>query len=76
MLVYSTGNGVHGFTCDPSLGVFCLSHENMKIPVDGYIYPSTASAKKGKLRLLYECNPMAFLIDKRAEKPATARSGF
>jgi len=119
MLVYTTGNGVHGFTCDPSLGVFYLSHENMKIPKDGriysinegnylkfplgvkkylkycqeideptnrpytsryigslvsdfhrnllkggiYIYPSTASAPKGKLRLLYECNPMAFLIE-------------
>lgn len=119
MLVYTTGNGVHGFTCDPSLGVFYLSHENMTIPKDGriysinegnylkfplgvkkylkycqeideatnrpytsryigslvsdfhrnllkggiYIYPSTASAPKGKLRLLYECNPMAFLIE-------------
>ena len=38
MLVYTTGNGVHGFTYDPSLGVFCLSHENMQIPVDGNIY--------------------------------------
>ncbi|WP_019616925.1 class 1 fructose-bisphosphatase [Psychromonas ossibalaenae] len=119
MLVYTTGNGVHGFTCDPSLGVFYLSHENMRIPEDGrtysinegnylkfpngvkkylkfcqeidtasnrpytsryigslvsdfhrnlltggiYIYPSTASAPNGKLRLLYECNPMAFLIE-------------
>lgn len=119
MLVYTTGNGVHGFTYDPSLGVFCLSHENMQIPVDGniysinegnyirfplgvkkyikycqecvpqdnrpytsryigslvadfhrnllkggiYIYPSTASYPNGKLRLLYECNPMALLIE-------------
>lgn len=119
MLVYTTGNGVHGFTCDPSLGVFYLSHENIRIPEDGrtysinegnylkfpdgvkkylkfcqeidtptnrlyrsryigslasdfhrnlltggiYMYPSTASAPKGKLRLLYECNPMAFLIE-------------
>ncbi|WP_028862619.1 class 1 fructose-bisphosphatase [Psychromonas aquimarina] len=119
MLVYTTGNGVHGFTCDPSLGVFYLSHENIRIPEDGrtysinegnylkfpdgvkkylkfcqeidtptnrpytsryigslasdfhrnlltggiYLYPSTASAPKGKLRLLYECNPMAFLIE-------------
>lgn len=38
MLVYTTGNGVHGFTYDPSLGVFCLSHENMQIPVNGNIY--------------------------------------
>jgi fructose-1,6-bisphosphatase I len=124
MLVYSTGNGVHGFTCDPSLGVFYLSHENMKIPEDGriysinegnylkfplgvkkylkycqeideatqrpytsryigslvsdfhrnllkggiYIYPSTASAPNGKLRLLYECNPMAFLMEQAGGK--------
>ncbi|MEJ2765839.1 class 1 fructose-bisphosphatase [Photobacterium sp. MCCC 1A19761] len=119
MLVYTTGNGVHGFTYDPSLGVFCLSHENMQIPQDGriysinegnyirfpmgvkkyikhcqedvpadnrpytsryigslvadfhrnllkggiYMYPSTATHPNGKLRLLYECNPMAFLIE-------------
>ncbi|PKF62162.1 class 1 fructose-bisphosphatase [Psychromonas sp. psych-6C06] len=119
MLVYTTGNGVHGFTLDPSLGVFYLSHENMTIPKNGviysinegnylkfpmgvkkylkycqeidsathrpytsryigslvsdfhrnllkggiYIYPSTASAPQGKLRLLYECNPMAFLME-------------
>jgi len=119
MLVYTTGYGVHGFTCDPSLGVFYLSHENMMTPEDGamysinegnyikfplgvkkylkycqdidaptnrpytsryigslvsdfhrnllkggiYMYPSTASAPKGKLRLLYECNPIAFLME-------------
>ncbi|MCD9530200.1 class 1 fructose-bisphosphatase [Photobacterium carnosum] len=119
MLVYTTGNGVQGFTYDPSLGVFCLSHENMQIPVNGniysinegnyirfplgvkkyikycqeyvpqdnrpytsryigslvadfhrnllkggiYLYPSTANYPNGKLRLLYECNPMALLIE-------------
>ncbi|KLV02458.1 fructose 1,6-bisphosphatase [Photobacterium aquae] len=119
MLVYTTGNGVHGFTYDPSLGVFCLSHQGMTIPEDGriysinegnyirfpmgvkkyikycqenvpednrpytsryigslvadfhrnllkggiYLYPSTATHPNGKLRLLYECNPMAFLIE-------------
>jgi fructose-1,6-bisphosphatase I len=124
MLVYTTGNGVHGFTCDPSLGVFYLSHENMTIPETGktysinegnylkfpmgvkkylkycqeideptqrpytsryigslvsdfhrnlltggiYIYPSTASAPNGKLRLLYECNPMAFLMEQAGGK--------
>ncbi|PKF62163.1 class 1 fructose-bisphosphatase [Psychromonas sp. psych-6C06] len=124
MLVYSTGNGVHGFTCDPSLGVFYLSHENMQIPDNGktysinegnylkfpqgvkdylkycqeidsatnrpytsryigslvsdfhrnlltggiYIYPSTASAPEGKLRLLYECNPIAFLMEQAGGK--------
>lgn len=129
MLVYTTGSGVHGFTCDPSLGVFYLSHENMQIPKDGriysinegnyikfpdgvkkyikycqdmdpdtnrpytsryigslvsdfhrnllqggiYIYPSTASAPKGKLRLLYECNPMALLIEQAGGK---ATDGF
>ncbi|MDW6002848.1 class 1 fructose-bisphosphatase [Vibrio mangrovi] len=119
MLVYTTGNGVNGFTYDPSLGTFCLSHENMMIPDDGriysinegnyirfptgvkkyikycqenvpeddrpytsryigslvadfhrnllkggiYLYPSTFSHPQGKLRLLYECNPMAFLME-------------
>mgnify|MGYP001392166381 FL=1 len=119
MLVYTTGNGVHGFTYDPSIGSFCLSHESMMIPDNGtiysinegnyirfplgvkkyikycqesmpednrpytsryigslvadfhrnllkggiYLYPSTESHPRGKLRLLYECNPMAFLIE-------------
>lgn len=129
MLVYSTGNGVHGFTLDPSIGVFCLSHQDMKIPRDGniysinegnyikfpqgvkryikycqqeapeqgrpytsryigslvsdfhrnllkggiFIYPTTASAPAGKLRLLYECNPMAFLMEQAGGK---ASDGF
>ncbi|KAB2823867.1 class 1 fructose-bisphosphatase [Aliivibrio finisterrensis] len=124
MLVYSTGNGVHGFTYDPSLGVFCLSHEDMKIPKEGniysinegnyirfpegikqylkycqemkpednrpytsryigslvadfhrnllkggiYLYPSTQAYPNGKLRLLYECNPMAMLIEEAGGK--------
>ncbi len=124
MLVYSTGNGVHGFTYDPSLGVFCLSHEDMKIPKAGniysinegnyirfpegikqylkycqemkpednrpytsryigslvadfhrnllkggiYLYPSTQAYPNGKLRLLYECNPMAMLIEEAGGK--------
>ncbi|EKO3659678.1 class 1 fructose-bisphosphatase [Vibrio metschnikovii] len=119
MLVYTTGNGVNGFTYDPSIGSFCLSHENMRIPEQGkiysinegnyirfptgvkkyikycqesipednrpytsryigslvadfhrnllkggiYLYPSTQSHPNGKLRLLYECNPMALLIE-------------
>ncbi|MFO4659417.1 class 1 fructose-bisphosphatase [Vibrio cholerae] len=119
MLVYTTGNGVNGFTYDPSLGTFYLSHESMRIPENGkiysinegnyirfptgvkkyikfcqenvpeegrpytsryigslvadfhrnllkggiYLYPSTHSHPNGKLRLLYECNPMAFLIE-------------
>jgi fructose-1,6-bisphosphatase I len=124
MLVYTTGNGVHGFTYDPSIGVFCLSHESMKIPDEGkiysinegnylhfpqgvkkyikycqeivpeenrpytsryigslvadfhrnllkggiYLYPNTASHPNGKLRLLYECNPMAFLMEQAGGK--------
>ena len=38
MLVYSTGNGVNGFTLDPSIGEFCLSHPDIKTPTDGKIY--------------------------------------
>lgn len=119
MLVYSTGNGVNGFTLDPSIGEFCLSHPNMKVPDNGkiysinegnlvycdeqinnyvsyckaedketnrpysaryiasmvadvhrnlikggiFIYPATSKAPNGKLRLLYECNPMAFILE-------------
>ncbi|CAM3723441.1 class 1 fructose-bisphosphatase [Avibacterium endocarditidis] len=119
MLVYTTGNGVNGFTYDPSLGVFCLSHENIQMPTSGkiysinegqylkfplgvkkyikycqeedkatqrpytsryigslvsdfhrnllkggiYIYPSATNYPNGKLRLLYEGNPIAFLAE-------------
>ena len=119
MLVFSMGNGVNGFTLDPNVGVFYLSHPNMTIPKTGniysvnegnyayfsddmksyinyckaidaatnrpytgryigsmiadlhrnflkggvYMYPDSQKAPKGKLRLLYECNPMAFLIE-------------
>jgi len=38
MMVYTTGHGVNGFTLDPSLGEFLLSHENIKIPMRGKIY--------------------------------------
>jgi len=117
MLVFSTGKGVNGFTLDPSIGVFCLSHPEMCIPEDGniysinegnykqfpegvkkyikycqeeeddrpytsryigslvadfhrnlikggvYIYPSTGKNPKGKLRLMYENIPLAFLVE-------------
>ncbi len=119
MLVYTTGRGVNGFTLDPSIGEFCLSHPDIQTPVSGniysinegnyikfpdgvkkyikycqendketnrpyssryigslvadyhrnmlkggiFIYPKTASHLEGKLRLLYECNPMAFLAE-------------
>lgn len=113
MLVYTTGHGVNGFTYEPSLGEYFLSHPNMSIPEDGkiysinegsynsfpdavknyvehcksegnsaryigslvadfhrnllkggiYIYPPTAKDKNGKLRLMYECNALAFIIE-------------
>ena len=129
MLVYTTGKGVNGFTLDPSIGEFCLSHPDMTIPRDGYIYsinegnyinfpdgvkkyikfcqeedastrrpyssryigsmiadmhrnmikggiflyPPTSSSPKGKLRLVYECNPMAFIIEQAGGR---ATDGF
>ena len=129
MLVYTTGKGVNGFTLDPSIGEFCLSHPEMKIPEDGviysinegnyihfpegvkkylkycqvedeqtlrpytsryigsmvadvhrnmikggiFIYPTTSSAPNGKLRLVYECNPMAFIIEQAGGR---ATDGF
>jgi fructose-1,6-bisphosphatase I len=124
MLVYTTGRGVNGFTLDPSIGEFCLSHPDMKCPADGkiysinegnyvhfpegvkqyikycqveddatkrpyssryigslvadfhrnllkggiFIYPSTAKSPNGKLRLLYECNPVAWIIEQAGGK--------
>ena len=129
MLVYTTGKGVNGFTLDPSIGEFCLSHPDMKTPDVGkiysinegnyvhfpdgvkkyikycqeednktsrpyssryigsavadihrnlikggiYIYPTTAASPNGKLRLLYECNPMSFIIEQAGGK---ATDGF
>ncbi len=120
MLVYTTGNGVHGFTLDPSLGEFLLSHPDMRIPQPGqriysvnegnylrwseaqrryidhlkgfdgrnkepfstryvgsmvadihrtllyggiFMYPADAKSPQGKLRLLYECAPMAMIME-------------
>lgn len=130
MLVYSTGHGVNGFTLNPAIGTYYLSHPNMKIPEEGqiysinegnyvhfpqgvkdyikycqlddeengktpytaryigslvsdfhrnlikggiYIYPKSSKANNGKLRLLYECNPMAFLAEQAGGK---ASDGF
>ena len=129
MLVYTTGHGVNGFTLNPAIGTFYLSHPNMKFKHDGsiysinegnythfpqgvkdyikycqsesedgsrpytsryigslvsdihrnmikggiYIYPPSAKAPKGKLRLLYECNPMAFIVEQAGGK---ASDGF
>jgi fructose-1,6-bisphosphatase I len=119
MLVYATKRGVNGFTLDPSIGEFCLSHPNMQCPVLGklysvnmgnyssfeegvksyidacmkkdkssggpysqryigsmvadvhrnlikggiFMYPLTNDKPNGKLRLMYECNPFAFLME-------------
>jgi len=113
MLVYSTGNGVNGFTLDPAVGSFILSHPNIKLPERGKIYafnesnykrwsngirryvdtvkekgytlryvasmiadvhrtllkggifayPADSVNKNGKIRILYEANPLGFLIE-------------
>ena len=122
MIVYTTGHGVNGFTLNPAIGTYYLSHPNMKFPKDGniysvnegnyvhfpqgvkdyikycqkeegdrpytaryigsmvsdfhrnlikggiYIYPSTSKNPDGKLRLLYECNPMAYLTEQAGGK--------
>ncbi|MBX2817466.1 MAG: class 1 fructose-bisphosphatase [Saprospiraceae bacterium] len=118
MLVYTTGNGVNGFTFDPAVGVFYLSHPSMQIPAQGhiysvnegnynsfdrqirqyidqckertysaryigslvadfhrnllkggiYLYPATAKSSNGKLRLLYECNPLAMIVEQAGGK--------
>ncbi len=127
MLVYTTGHGVNGFTLNPAIGTFYLSHPNMKYAPDGkiysinegnyihfpqgvkdyikycqleegdrpytsryigslvsdfhrnmikggvYIYPTSSKAPNGKLRLLYECNPMAFIAEQAGGK---ASDGF
>jgi fructose-1,6-bisphosphatase I len=119
IFVYTAGNGVHGFTLDPSFGEFILSHKNIRMPKKGriysinegnylywhpglkkyikwlqeedkasgrpyssryigsmvsdihrnmlyggvFMYPSDSRSPHGKLRLMYECNPMAFIIE-------------
>ena len=122
MLVYTTGHGVNGFTLNPALGSWYLSHPDMKFPETGniysinegnyahfpngvkkyikycqeeegdrpytsryigsmvsdihrnmikggiYIYPKSTKYNKGKLRLLYECNPMAFIVEQAGGK--------
>lgn len=120
MLVYATKLGVNGFTLEPSIGEFCLSHPDMKVKENGkiysinqgntnklndklktylnycmeedkdtnrpyahryigsmvadlhrtlikggiFMYPADQKNKNGKLRLLYECNPMTYIIEK------------
>jgi fructose-1,6-bisphosphatase I len=121
LLVYTTGNGVNAFTLDPSIGEFCLSHRDIKIPKSGtsysvnqgyylkfdvemrryidhcsdmnyglryigsmvsdihrilfqggiFIYPNTRKYPKGKLRLLYECNPLSFVVEQAGGRAIT-----
>jgi fructose-1,6-bisphosphatase I len=127
MLVYTTGDGVNGFTLNPAIGTFYLSHPNMEFPENGkiysvnegnythfpqgiknyikycqmeegdrpytsryigslvsdfhrnmikggiYMYPKSSLNSNGKLRLLYECNPMAYLAEQANGK---ASDGF
>ncbi|APY10795.1 fructose-bisphosphatase [Seonamhaeicola sp. S2-3] len=127
MLVYTTGDGVNGFTLNPAIGSFYLSHPDMEFPEDGniysvnegnyihfpqgikdyikycqkeeddrpytsryigslvsdfhrnmikggiYLYPQSSKNPNGKLRLLYECNPIAFLAEQAKGK---ASDGF
>lgn len=124
MMVYATRLGVNGFTLDPSVGEFCLSHPNIKCPEDGkiysvnhgnfwvyeeqvrsyiracqrknnsnggpytqryigsmvadvhrnlikggiFMYPCTTGKPTGKLRLLYECNPLAYIVEQAGGK--------
>jgi fructose-1,6-bisphosphatase I len=118
MMVYTTGNGVNGFTYEHSLGEFFLSHPDIITPKTGaiysinegssdsfapgvaafvqqckdnnfsaryigslvadfhrnllkggiYIYPATAKNPSGKLRLMYECNPLAFIVEQAGGK--------
>jgi len=117
ILVYSVGNGVHGFTLDPAIGAYVLSHPDIRMPEQGkyysvnegyrdsfppryreyidrlrqgilgrnyasryigsmvadvhrtllkggvFLYPPTSDNPHGKLRLLYEANPIAFLVE-------------
>ncbi|NKB70403.1 MAG: class 1 fructose-bisphosphatase [Candidatus Latescibacteria bacterium] len=127
MLVYTTGQGVHGFTLDPSIGEFLLSHENIKMPKQGkiysanesnslqwetglqdylkhlktaspasasshtaryigslvadfhrnllkggiFLYPGDKSSPQGKLRLMYEAAPLAFIAEQAGGKAST-----
>jgi fructose-1,6-bisphosphatase I len=127
MLVFTTGQGVHGFTLDPSVGEYLLSHEAIKIPARGkvyainegnyhkwpagtrqyidslkkqdkstgrpysgrysgclvadvhrmllgggiYLYPGEIEKPEGKLRLLYEANPMALVVEQAGGRAST-----
>ncbi len=122
ILVYSTGHGVNAFTLDPSIGEFCLSHRDIRIPNRGlyysvnqgyylkfdlemrryidecsdqnlrlryigsmvsdihrilfqggiFLYPNTRKFPDGKLRLIYECNPMSFIVEQAGGRAINA----
>lgn len=123
MFVYTTGHGVHGFTLDPGVGEFILSHEDITIPERGciysineanyrhwypgtglyieklksadkpctaryigslvadfhrnllkggvFLYPSDRKSRNGKLRLLYEANPLSFIAEQAGGRAST-----
>jgi fructose-1,6-bisphosphatase I len=129
MFVYTTGNGVNGFTLDPTIGEFCLSHPDIKSPSTGriysvnegnyvrfpegvkkfikycqendhatgrpytsryigslvsdvhrnmmtggiFLYPPSESYPTGKLRLVYECNPVSFIIEQAGGKASDGK---
>ncbi len=129
MMVYATRRGVNGFTLDPSIGEFCLSHPDIKCPPSGkiysvnhgnffqyeegvrkyintcqnksketggpytqryigsmvadvhrnlikggiFMYPGTIDKPKGKLRLLYESNPFAYIVEMAGGKATNGK---
>jgi fructose-1,6-bisphosphatase I len=130
MLVYTTGRGVFGFTLDPAIGAYVLSHERITMPVQGstysvneanadsfpepyrrylahlrsgltgrtytsryigslvadfhrtllkggiFLYPPTQKHTQGKLRLMYEANPIAFLAEQAGGKATNGKENI
>lgn len=73
MLVYSTGKGVHGFTLDPNIGEFVLSHENMKLPAKSTIYSVNESYQPQWVQSLQEYVAQVKTDQDVSGKPKTAR---
>ena len=69
MFVYTTGHGVHGFTLDPGVGEFLLSHENIRMPDQGKIY----SINRGQLEILASGHERIHQKSKEHGGPSTAR---
>ncbi|MED6149179.1 Fructose-1,6-bisphosphatase, cytosolic [Stylosanthes scabra] len=76
-LVISTGNGVNGFTLDPSLGEFILTHPDIKIPKKGKIYSVNEGNAKNwdapTSNVLYEVFPMSFLLEQAGGQAFTGK---